>query len=708
MDEDYRTLQSDLCFYPSTIENNNNSSGKDKHPMSSERGARLAARTICVDINYEDGEAPHAITEPEIITPATSPVSEATDTTSSATNTSSTASKNSSSSQDTVIVSASKPEQQQHKNEVIFKNLFGATKNALFRTAQRAQGIRDGHDKKSGKVKEEGVKSPTEKKRDFSMLIPGRIRSQSSQQQQQQQSAATLQLASPVTPATTPDTSISEASQTKMIKSPSGASLSKDGKKLPGTVQCLIKEPAPAANGDDKHDRAHSSLLRFFESPVFNIHFAIHYLFYSKEPGVLSFIVNKIFSFPDHEVDLYIPQLILMYIQMDQLTDVLDPYLTYRCRRSADFSLKCLWMLEAYNCNIDALMSSSSSAKKSNLALFRELNPKRERKHGVRGLDFPSPIRKTHHRSQSDASGMLNNLHKLAHVPSKLCLGDLNSGRAFDNGCVCFESVRGTVNDLLGQQTVCSCGAPKLTPQKEFMRALIDIGKTLTALQSKIEKTSRLRVLLNLINKNLPARVWLPLFSEIPHHVVRIAEEKTAVLNSKDKAPYIIYVEIVEVDDIYSSPVIPKMMPTLRHTKSEEYLDVNTGDGQEAAATATARSHRGIDISIGGPDDDVWSQDDDDITTQYLKMHKLSERDAVSQHSLDSVDSKESGELAILSFYASDPLIEFCFSGLPTVFNIADVRVRHCANLSDENKKPFQNDPEDPSAAALKVSFILT
>ncbi len=25
----------------------------------------------------------------------------------------------------------------------------------------------------------------------------------------------------------------------------------------------------------------------------------------------------------------------------------------------------------------------------------------------------------------------------------KLCLGDLNSGRAFDNNCMCFESVNG-------------------------------------------------------------------------------------------------------------------------------------------------------------------------------------------------------------------------------------------------------------------------
>lgn len=89
--------------------------------------------------------------------------------------------------------------------------------------------------------------------------------------------------------------------------------------------------------------------------------------------------------------------------------------------------------------------------------------------------------------------------------------------------------------------------AAKLAPQREFMKSLVEIGKNLTSLPTKAEKTSILRMRLNLINKNLPARVWLPLNSDIPHHVVRITEEKTAVLNSKDKTPYIIYVEVVEV-----------------------------------------------------------------------------------------------------------------------------------------------------------------
>lgn len=45
----------------------------------------------------------------------------------------------------------------------------------------------------------------------------------------------------------------------------------------------------------------------------------------------------------------------------------------------------------------------------------------------------------------------------------------------------------------------------------------------------------------------------------------------------------------------------------------------------------------------------------------------------------------------------------FDFVDHPMHFNIGDVRLRHCANLNTEYTKSFNRDPEDPSAAALKV-----
>jgi phosphatidylinositol 4-kinase len=45
---------------------------------------------------------------------------------------------------------------------------------------------------------------------------------------------------------------------------------------------------------------------------------------------------------------------------------------------------------------------------------------------------------------------------------------------------------------------------------------------------------------LAIVNMNLPARVWLPLY-DFPHHVVRIPYRSAAVLNSKEKVKFLFF-----------------------------------------------------------------------------------------------------------------------------------------------------------------------
>lgn len=190
---------------------------------------------------------------------------------------------------------------------------------------------------------------------------------------------------------------------------------------------------------------------------------------------------------------------------------------------------------------------------------------------------------------------------------------------------------------------------------------------------SKEAKTTRLLAELSVVNVNLPARVWLPLHSNIPHHVVRIPPQASAVLNSKDRAPYIIYVEVLQVDDIYDSPVPPKMMNALRHIKSEENL-IN----EPSSFPSTQPANR--------EDDDIcWSQEDDEISQQYIQLNRSVDRDTISQMSQESSDSREP----------------------PTMFAAGDIRRRLSESLHDTRQKTFSRDPEDPSAAALKVNKSL-
>lgn len=212
----------------------------------------------------------------------------------------------------------------------------------------------------------------------------------------------------------------------------------------------------------------------------------------------------------------------------------------------------------------------------------------------------------THNRARSDTTGIIMTNSFLANrCPSitslKLTIGDLMSGRAFDNNCNCLEvhlrnqqlkidssfqehknnksalsenkeNVNTLPKTLNTSDFECVCNAPRLAPEFEFTKALISIGKKLVRLASKELKTQRLMSELAIVNMNLPARVWLPLF-DFPHYVVRIPYRSAAVLNSKEKAPYIMYVEVLECENVHTEPIVAKLLDNnLKMVKSEENL----------------------------------------------------------------------------------------------------------------------------------------
>lgn len=416
-------------------------------------------------------------------------------------------------------------------------------------------------------------------------------------------------------------------------------------------------------------------LLRLFESTLFDMPLAIDYLFRSKEPGVLAYLGNRMFSFSDADVDFYLPQIVSMYVHHSDIADSLRPYLVQRCSKDTDFSLQLVWLLSAFCSDPNAPpRKRSQGAQLKHLILSEDFRPRVTVQQTSSLLTVSS--KKTHQRSLSDATGMGGG-GSGRHLPESsrkaALLGDLGSGHAFDNGCTCYDSCDGIVSDLRGHSRVeCHCQAPRLTCQNQFIKVLISLGLRLQAVPTKELKTQRLQAELSLVNLNLPARVWLPLHSDkFPHLVVRIPPQAAVVLNSKDKAPYLIYVEVVAVDDIQTSPVPTKILNPLRLTRSEENLPDYFGV-QPASV-----------FSMGGMDDDAecWTQEDDEISMQFLRNQKAQERDTLSVLSLDSGTSADSKE--------------------PLFVVASDVRRRLSEN-SHVPKNTVKRDPEDPSAAALK------
>ncbi|XP_016159544.1 PREDICTED: phosphatidylinositol 4-kinase beta [Ficedula albicollis] len=192
------------------------------------------------------------------------------------------------------------------------------------------------------------------------------------------------------------------------------------------------EENTPAARTARKrqHQAKQSWLLRLFESKLFDISMAISYLYNSKEPGVQAYIGNRLFCFRDDEVDFYLPQLLNMYIHMDEdVGDAIKPYIVHRCRQSIDFSLRCALLLGAYSSDMHiSTQRHSRGTKLRRLILSDELKPAGRRRElaalaaaGAVGADTGlSPSKRTHQRSKSDATvsiSLSSNLKRTASNP---------------------------------------------------------------------------------------------------------------------------------------------------------------------------------------------------------------------------------------------------------------------------------------------------
>lgn len=304
-------------------------------------------------------------------------------------------------------------------------------------------------------------------------------------------------------------------------------------------------------------------------------------------------------------------------------------------------------------------------------------------------------------------------------------LGDLTSGHAFDSGCICAD-LRLRMPELKSSYG-CNCGAPRLAAEHEFVKSLIAIGSHLQSVLGKDMKAQRLLAELSILNLNLPARVWLPIHP-VNHMILRIPPGAAVLLNSKDRAPYLVYMEAIEVTsgDIASAPLPTKLINSLRQTKSEENLlkySCNLNHQQYQLQQQNGLSPAGIMnksnsccSSNGSPivsaascsssatqlqfipavdnDNDCWDDDVSEYTCMNPPMKLMapgaSDRlDTISQLSQDSgSDDPRSSSAA--------------GSGSGAVFVPAGEIRRRLTESLNQPKSNFTRDPEDPSAAVLK------
>uniref|UniRef100_A0A8C5R4Z6 Phosphatidylinositol 4-kinase beta n=1 Tax=Leptobrachium leishanense TaxID=445787 RepID=A0A8C5R4Z6_9ANUR len=413
-----------------------------------------------------------------------------------------------------------------------------------------------------------------------------------------------------------------------------------------------------------------SWLLRLFECKLFDISMAISYLYNSKEPGVQAYIGNRLFYFRNEDVDFFLPQLLNMYIHMDEdVGDAIKPYIVHRCRQSINFSLQCAWLLGAYSSDMHiSTQRYSRGTKLRKLILSDELKPAHKKRElpplSLAADTGLSPSKRTHQRSKSDATASISLSSNLKRTAS-------NPKVENDDESPPLSQELSSSSESLDRSF---CSPVRLAPEREFIKSLMAIGKRLATLPTKEQKTQRLISELSLLNHKLPARVWLPT-AGFDHHVVRVPHTQAVVLNSKDKAPYLIYAEVLECENFETS-VVPIRIPEnrIRSTRSVENLP-------ECGITHEQRASSFTTVPNYDNDDEAWSVDDiGDLQVELPEIHTNS-CDNISQFSVDSITSQESKE--------------------PVFIAAGDIRRRLSEQLAHA-PTTFRRDPEDPSAVALK------
>ncbi|XP_066910261.1 phosphatidylinositol 4-kinase beta-like isoform X2 [Clytia hemisphaerica] len=449
-----------------------------------------------------------------------------------------------------------------------------------------------------------------------------------------------------------------------------------------------------------------SWLLRLFESKLFDMPIAISYMFNSKECGVLAYLGNKLFSFTDQEVDVYLPELIHMYLHMEEVADYIFPYLSLRAKNHTIFSLRSSWILDS-ELNLGELEPEEIKRGKKLRQVITEEQTKVHRPKLITTQQTPAS-KKSHKRSKSEAligtitdRASFHNPLPVTHSQSTDNIGQENfkMGLAFGkcpqhllSGGVRLDpavamqkaSSSNDLKDLATDTTeedlsqCCCWQVPLYVAEQEFVKALMDIGQRMKGLQTKQQKVQRLCAELSLLNLNLPAKVFVPFDDMFPHHVVRIPHNAAVVLNSKEKAPYIIYIEVLAHDVEEDLELQEQYHENLL---ADHYRSMN---GNDDTVLSTPFDRTKFEDGLGSFDCGYSPESSEYDGTLSVGDDISETTTGSSEIPSEEIEENEEGEEK-----------EMYISAI-------DVRMRLKDSVSTPKAQFMVRDPDDPSAAALK------
>eukprot|EP01135_Chromosphaera_perkinsii_P011664 Nk52_evm2s2473 gene=Nk52_evmTU2s2473 len=462
-----------------------------------------------------------------------------------------------------------------------------------------------------------------------------------------------------------------------------------------------IGELSPLPNREIKI----SWLLRFLKSDFFSPWIAVAYLHKYQDQGVQDYLCNELFRLPSDEVEFYLPQLVNLYAQREIDTSSIQHYIVSQASKNMHFALLTIWFLDATMQdpmpeNVISRCQSLKNAIVKSKCLFsispdfftkasagdnRGFSEKyKQKKKSVMGKEYSASTAELvdEKRKFDSFSKAQNGIEEggdllVRSASQKLLNENLKVGLAFSYYRPFKKSVSvpsfSDVEDVEDRYTRnnLTLGDYMMT-QLNFVDALLAIGERLMKIQSPQVRATQLYAELALLNLNFPARVYIPLFDKAQnqHHVVRIPPEEAVTLNSKDKCPFMIQIEVVSCKNTQVC-VLPRKIPRVyKRSSGEKQLEM-LFDSMKVEEKKRAHSR-------------MSSYDSRDIQAELIDGDNVGG---------DVNSTKDSEDMLQHAGLINEDDVTF--------MNASDIRKR----LEDAVQKPtnsMQRSKDDPSAAVFK------
>eukprot|EP01129_Flabellula_baltica_P006138 TRINITY_DN226_c0_g1_i1.p1 TRINITY_DN226_c0_g1~~TRINITY_DN226_c0_g1_i1.p1 ORF type:complete len:517 (-),score=87.43 TRINITY_DN226_c0_g1_i1:436-1911(-) len=248
-----------------------------------------------------------------------------------------------------------------------------------------------------------------------------------------------------------------------------------------------------------RHDINLGSLMRLFKSVYFDTWMNVVYLYKCRDnKGVVAFLCNELYKRDKAELEDFFPQL-CNFLKFENYRPVLR-FLIDQCCRNMHFALRITWL-------VDALLYTNGAGREHYLKMRDEIHI--ATLNGRRTVQFSYPTDSEYNENEDPFEIAVRRMQKCEYY-----------------------------NKMIS-----------------FTQSLVKIGGDLVKVNITQRKERLLEELesINLLFKEYSG-LYLPIFkgSKAYHTIVNIATEHTAIMTSRDRVPFLIWVEVIENENVLS------------------------------------------------------------------------------------------------------------------------------------------------------------